>query len=80
LQFADACRRASTTDEGGTVWHGYVGSQCAADFDASGNPLRAYTWGLDIGNLLALTVSPLPDGGRRDGDAHIPYERFQFRK
>jgi RHS repeat-associated protein len=49
-------RRLSTTDSSGTVWHVYDGGHCAADVDASGQPLRAYTWGPGIDNLLAVTV------------------------
>ena len=49
-------RRASTTDNGGTTYHVYDGDECVADLDASGNPLRAYTWGQGIDDLLAVTV------------------------
>ena len=38
------------------VWHAYDGGQCVADLDANGKPLRSYTWGLGIDNLLAVTV------------------------
>jgi RHS repeat-associated protein len=49
-------RRVKTTSGGTTVYHVYDGSQCAADLDASGNPIRSYTWGQGIDNLLAITV------------------------
>lgn len=49
-------RRVSTTDGSDIVWHAYDGDQCVADLDASGNPLRSYTWGPGVDNLLALTV------------------------
>ena len=49
-------RRMSTTDASGTVFHAYGGDECVADLDASGNPLRVYTWGDGIDNLLAVTV------------------------
>ncbi len=38
------------------VTHVYDGDECVADLDASGNPLRAYTWGPGIDDLLAITV------------------------
>ena len=53
-------RRVSTTDSGGTVFHVYDGDECVADTDASGNPLRSYTWGQGIDNLLAMTVYTYP--------------------
>ncbi len=34
----------------------YDGDECVADVDASGNPLRVYTWGQGIDDLLAVTV------------------------
>jgi RHS repeat-associated protein len=34
----------------------YAGNQVVADLDASGNPLRTYTWGPGIDNLLSLTA------------------------
>ncbi len=49
-------RRLSTTDTSGTVYHVYDGDHCAADLDATGAPLRTYTWGPGIDNLLAVTV------------------------
>ncbi len=49
-------RRVSTTDASGTVYHVYDGDHCAVDLDASGTPLRTYTWGPGIDNLLAVTV------------------------
>jgi RHS repeat-associated protein len=49
-------RRVSTTDASGTTRHLYDGDQCAADTDASGNPLRVYTWGPGVDSLLAVTV------------------------
>jgi RHS repeat-associated protein len=49
-------RRLSTTDSSGTVYHVYDGDHCAADVSPSGNPLRIYTWGAGIDNLLAVTV------------------------
>ncbi len=49
-------RRLSTTDTSGTVYHVYDGDHCAADVDATGTPLRTYTWGPGIDNLLAVTV------------------------
>jgi RHS repeat-associated protein len=49
-------RRVSTADGGGTVWHAYDGGQCVADLDASGRPIRSYTWGPGVDNLLAVTV------------------------
>lgn len=48
--------RVSTTDGSGTVYHVYDGDHCAADLDASGDPLRSYTWGAGVDNLLAVTV------------------------
>ena len=41
-------RRIKTTAGGVSVYHIYDGNECAADLDASGNPLRSYTWGLGI--------------------------------
>ena len=38
------------------VTYNYDGDECVADLDASGNPLRVYTWGQGIDNLLAVTV------------------------
>ena len=49
-------RRVKTTAGGTTVYHVYSGDECAADLDASGNPLRSYTFGQGIDNLLAVTV------------------------
>jgi RHS repeat-associated protein len=49
-------RRVKTTADGTTVYHVYNGDECAADLDSSGNPLRSYTWGQGIDNLLAMTV------------------------
>jgi RHS repeat-associated protein len=59
-------RRVKTTAGGSTVYHVYSGDECAADLDASGNPLRSYTFllrqgyrgqvGQGIDNLLAVTV------------------------
>jgi len=49
-------RRLSTTTGGSTVYHAYKGAQCIADFDATGNLIRSYIWGLGIDNLLAMTV------------------------
>ena len=49
-------RRVKTTAGGATVYHVYDGDECAADLDSSGNPLRSYTWGQGIDNLLAMTV------------------------
>ena len=49
-------RRVKTTAGGVTVYHVYNGDECAADLDASGNPLRSYTFGQGIDNLLAMTV------------------------
>ena len=39
-----------------TVFHIYDGDHCVADTDASGNPMRLYTWGVGVDNLLALTA------------------------
>jgi RHS repeat-associated protein len=49
-------RRAATTTGGTTVYHVYDGVQCVADVNASGSPIRSYTWGQGIDNLLAITV------------------------
>jgi RHS repeat-associated protein len=49
-------RRVKTTAGGATVYHVYQGDECAADLDSSGNPLRSYTFGQGIDNLLAMTV------------------------
>jgi RHS repeat-associated protein len=49
-------RRVKTTAGGATVYHVYQGDECAADLDSSGNPLRSYTFGQGIDNLLAVTV------------------------
>jgi RHS repeat-associated protein len=49
-------RRVSTTTGGATVFHVYDGDHCVADLDASGDPLRSYTWGAGVDNLLAVTV------------------------
>ncbi len=49
-------RRVKTTTGGVSVYHVYDGDECVADLDAAGNPLRSYTWGLGIDNLLAITV------------------------
>ena len=55
-------RRISTTSlsttnhQPSTINHVYDGDHCAADTDASGNPLRLYTWGPGVDNLLAVTV------------------------
>jgi RHS repeat-associated protein len=49
-------RRLSTTDSSGIVYHLYDGGHCAADVDASGQPLRVYTWGPGVDNLLAVTL------------------------
>jgi RHS repeat-associated protein len=49
-------RRVKTTTGGATVYHVYQGDECAADLDSSGNPLRSYTFGQGIDNLLAMTV------------------------
>jgi len=49
-------RRVKTTAGGTTVYHAYSGDECAVDLDASGTPLRSYTWGTGIDNLLAMTV------------------------
>jgi RHS repeat-associated protein len=43
-------RRVKTTTGGTTVYHVYSGDECAADLDASGNPLRSYTFGQGIDN------------------------------
>jgi RHS repeat-associated protein len=39
-----------------TVYHVYDGGHCAADISPSGHPLRIYTWGAGIDNLLAVTT------------------------
>lgn len=53
-------RRSSTTEHTEhtetTTFHVYDGNECVADVDASGNPLRTYTWGQGIDDLLAVTV------------------------
>jgi RHS repeat-associated protein len=53
-------RRSSTTEHTEhtetTTFHVYDGGHCAADVDASGQPLRVYTWGPGIDNLLAVTL------------------------
>ena len=55
-------RRLSTTrlsadhTSQATEYHVYDGPECVADVDASGNPLRLYTWGAGIDNLLAVTI------------------------
>ena len=49
-------RRVKTTTGGTTIYHVYSGKECAADLDSSGNPLRSYTFGQGIDNLLAVTV------------------------
>jgi hypothetical protein len=36
--------------------YAYDGAGCAAGVDAAGDPLRVYTWGDGIDNLLAVTV------------------------
>jgi len=57
-------RRVSTTSlstvnhEPSTIYHVYEGDQCVADLDASGQPLRVYTWGPGTDTLHALTVYP----------------------
>ena len=38
------------------VTYNNCNDECVADVDASGNPLRAYTWGQGIDDLLAMTV------------------------
>ncbi len=54
-------RRVSTTSGGTTTYHVYDGGwQVLADLDTDGQPLRSYTWGPGIDNLLAMTVF-LPD-------------------
>ncbi len=50
-------RRISTTSGGTTTCHVYDGGwQVLADLDASGRPLRSYTWGPGIDSLLAMTT------------------------
>jgi RHS repeat-associated protein len=49
-------RRLSTTTGTNTVYHVYDGDHCAADVNASGQPLRVYTWGPGVDNLLAVTL------------------------
>lgn len=50
-------RRVSTTTGGTTTYHVYDSAwQVHADLDADGAPLRAYTWGPGLDNLLAITV------------------------
>jgi RHS repeat-associated protein len=49
-------RRVRTTTGTNAVFHVYDGDQCVADTDASGNPLRVYTWGPGVDSLLAVTV------------------------
>ena len=49
-------RRVKTTTGSTTVYHVYDGDQCVADVSSAGTPLRSYTWGLGIDNLLAVTV------------------------
>jgi len=48
--------RIRTTTGTNVVWHVYEGSQCAADLGPDGKPLRSYTWGPGVDNLLALSV------------------------
>ena len=49
-------RRVRTASGTNVVFHVYDGGRCAADTDASGNPLRVYTWGPGIDDLLAVTA------------------------
>jgi len=49
-------RRVSTTDGSGTIRHVYDGDQCVADGDANGAPVRVYSWGAGIDDLLAITL------------------------
>ena len=49
-------RRVRTTTGGTTVYHVYDGDQCVADVSSAGTPLRSYSWGPGIDNLLAVTV------------------------
>jgi RHS repeat-associated protein len=49
-------RRSSTTGGGGTICHIYDGAQCVVDVSSAGTPLRSYTWGQGLDNLLAVTV------------------------
>ncbi len=56
-QYAALGRRVATTSGGTTTCHVYDDNwQVLADLDASGRPLRSYTWGPGIDNLLAVTV------------------------
>ena len=47
---------STTNHQPSTIDHLYDGDQCVADTDASGNLLRAYTWGPGADNLLAVTI------------------------
>ncbi len=50
-------RRVATTSGGITNYHVYDDNwQVLADLDASGQPLRTYTWAPGIDHLLAMTV------------------------
>jgi hypothetical protein len=49
-------RRLATAGGAGTEWHVHDGMHVIADTDGNGNLLRAYTWGVGIDNLLAMTA------------------------